>query len=536
MSGIALYSSASNNTLTNNTANNNKENGFYVSSNSTGNTLNANIFCSNNQSGGAFYDIYDGDSNTGDNNTCSTTTYNYNDTGIEKGCTNRCDGTVCDADNDYYVKNICGGTDCNDDNISINPGMPEIYYNGVDDDCNTSTIDNDQDGDGFNQTVDCNDTNAFIKPGAREVFDRIDNNCDGNIDVLIEFGATYGTTNFSAVSDIGNVTNITLANGNGTIQFPADYGVNATGEDYDSNVEIGDGFVSVNSSGLNPTFNNTVNITLNNVVCPATIYYASGTFASKGEIIAGGNVCNATTDPSCSIISCAGGTLKFTVSHFTGFAAIGTTNMTIWDETDSGMPYGNQTKYQDEQVVFFANYTNSTQTIQGANCAIGFQGGSYNMVWNASSRLYEYNRSFSLGGTYEWNVTCNGSALGYETLNANDSVSIFSDRITLEGGWNLISLPLNPITPYTAETFLNQTGCDLISRYAGGIQTHIKGTSNFNFNVTPGYGYYTYCQNPGNKTITGTPVSGVNISLTTGWNLIGSVPEAINNASALRQT
>jgi len=119
--GIHLYSS-SNNTLTNNAVNNNwhgiylndassntfisntvkfnKRDGFCaLFSTSTGNIINANTFCSNNQLGGNYYDIYIGaGSTTGDNNICNTT-YNYNDTGTE-GCKNKC--TECTEPKDVF--------------------------------------------------------------------------------------------------------------------------------------------------------------------------------------------------------------------------------------------------------------------------------------------------------------------------------------------------------------------------------------------------------------------------------------------------
>ncbi|MBN1156680.1 hypothetical protein JXA85_03630, partial [Candidatus Woesearchaeota archaeon] len=49
-----------------------------------------------------------------------------------------------DEDSDGYDFTV----DCDDANALANPGMPETYYNGIDDDCNASTIDNDQDSDG----------------------------------------------------------------------------------------------------------------------------------------------------------------------------------------------------------------------------------------------------------------------------------------------------------------------------------------------------------------------------------------------------
>lgn len=87
--GIRLDSSSSNNTLTNNTVDYNDGHGLYVHDNaSTGNTLNHNSFCNNNQAAGAYYDIYDSDSTTGDDNTCNSA-FSYNDTGAA-GCTYYC--------------------------------------------------------------------------------------------------------------------------------------------------------------------------------------------------------------------------------------------------------------------------------------------------------------------------------------------------------------------------------------------------------------------------------------------------------------
>ena len=60
-----------------------------------------------------------------------------------------------------------------------------------------------------------------------------------------------------------------------------------------------------------------------------------------------------------------------------------------------------------------------------AACIINFTDSTNNaMSWN-SSGFYEYNRSFSSSGTFDFNVTCNRS--GYSTLTANDTISITSD-------------------------------------------------------------------------------------------------------------
>jgi hypothetical protein len=130
-----------------------------------------------------------------------------------------------------YTTTILPLSDCNDTDVSINPGVTEVPYDGIDNDCNTATLDDDLDGDGFvnandcndndasvNKTTtfyvdtdmdgfgstatadlcsataptgyatvsgDCNDTNAAVNPGATEVpYDGIDNDCDGEIDEI----------------------------------------------------------------------------------------------------------------------------------------------------------------------------------------------------------------------------------------------------------------------------------------------------------------------------------------------------------------
>lgn len=56
----------------------------------------------------------------------------------------------------------------------------EIPYNGIDDDCNISTLDNDLDQDGFLLVDDCNDTIPTINPNAVEIPNNgIDEDCDG---------------------------------------------------------------------------------------------------------------------------------------------------------------------------------------------------------------------------------------------------------------------------------------------------------------------------------------------------------------------
>ena len=80
-------------------------------------------------------------------------------------------------------KYVLNNLDCDDtDNNIVFGDSPEIPYNGIDDDCDESTPDDDLDGDGFNvlrgTLFDCDDTNPLINPDATELCNGLDDNCD----------------------------------------------------------------------------------------------------------------------------------------------------------------------------------------------------------------------------------------------------------------------------------------------------------------------------------------------------------------------
>jgi len=88
-----------------------------------------------------------------------------------------------------YVEN---NSDCDDTNTEINPSVMEVAYNGLDDDCDTTTPDDDLDGDGFLLLDDCNDLDSLINPAAEEIPNNgIDEDCDG-MDLL---NSTYDLNN-----------------------------------------------------------------------------------------------------------------------------------------------------------------------------------------------------------------------------------------------------------------------------------------------------------------------------------------------------
>ena len=68
------------------------------------------------------------------------------------------------------------------DPIPVNPGLTEVPYNGKDDDCNATTLDDDLDSDGYPIATDCDDNDPGINPSAIEICNGIDDNCNGSID------------------------------------------------------------------------------------------------------------------------------------------------------------------------------------------------------------------------------------------------------------------------------------------------------------------------------------------------------------------
>jgi len=72
--------------------------------------------------------------------------------------------------------------DCDDGNALVNPDQVEVAYDGMDNDCDAATPDDDLDGDGYPLALDCDDEDAAISPAATEVCNLVDDDCDGQVD------------------------------------------------------------------------------------------------------------------------------------------------------------------------------------------------------------------------------------------------------------------------------------------------------------------------------------------------------------------
>ncbi len=104
--------------------------------------------------------------------------------------------TACDRPSGH----IGDASDCDDGDPASYPGAPEIWYDGVDQDC-AGDSDYDQDADGFDHSGyggdDCDDEDPEIHPEAEEIwYDEVDQDCSGGSDLDMDQdgfdSASYG--------------------------------------------------------------------------------------------------------------------------------------------------------------------------------------------------------------------------------------------------------------------------------------------------------------------------------------------------------
>ena len=103
------------------------------------------------------------------------------------GLDQNCDGASdYDADGDGFDSAAYGGDDCDDERASDNPNAQEHWYDGRDQDC-ADDDDFDADRDGFPLSVDCDDHDVGVNPDASETwYDGIDQDCDHRSDYDVD--------------------------------------------------------------------------------------------------------------------------------------------------------------------------------------------------------------------------------------------------------------------------------------------------------------------------------------------------------------
>jgi len=258
---------------------------------------------------------------------------------------------------------------------------------------NFTLITFEKDGSNYLWSVNCSDTLENPGYGSNET---ITVAYEASPPTSNEFSTSYGSTNFSALSNLTKVVDMKLATQSGSIQWSTP--VNADGEDYDSNVNIGEGYVVILSQNLDSTINGSATVTIDNVNCGlfGEVYYSESA-TTKAGILSEDVPCPGSI---CSNVECSGNTLTFDVTHFTGYAYGVNSNLTI---------YSNYPKDENVEITFNAEYVNKTSGdfISGGRCNISFSDNFANLYeMDELSDRYEYNASFAGAGLYQFNVTC----------------------------------------------------------------------------------------------------------------------------------
>jgi hypothetical protein len=217
------------------------------------------------------------------------------------------------------------------------------------------------------------------------------------------------TTNFSIASNISAVGNATVGNEFGLINWTGKI-LSFAYLNLDDNINISQNYIFLNSTAL-PNLNTSAILTIYNLSFSQAIVRMK----EDGSWI---------RCPDCTILSYTGGNLTFNASHFAAYAAGENSSLNISDDTDT------TTKNIHEIVKFYANFSNSTSPISGANCSIKFNltgdwEGLANMSYNGLSSLHEYSRTFQYSGNFTFNVLCNGYSLGYDIINTTDNFTIY---------------------------------------------------------------------------------------------------------------
>src|SRR3989344_7979410 len=127
-------------------------------------------------------------------------------------------------------------------------------------------------------------------------------------------------------------------------------------------------------------------------------------------------------------------------------------SLTIYDDTSPDTLGANENRFSNQNMSFYANYTNSTNSpINSSNgnglCQVAFNfSGTYttltNMTFNSSNYLWMYNRSFNYKGDHFFNVSCT-SSYGNVSLIDNFTITNYAAKINLDNTGSYVDLDNN---------------------------------------------------------------------------------------------
>jgi hypothetical protein len=241
------------------------------------------------------------------------------------------------------------------------------------------------------------------------------NNVDAEPD-WEKFKNSY-STNLSQLTEWWNVYNLKLGNSYGQLYYLGQT-VSVDGLNLSRYINVSRKKIFLDSSTY-PCLSITTVLTFFNVSIRNALVYKEGGQCSPLQCQVLSN--NALKNQNVSI----------RVSEFSTYELSQNAWLEIWDITDPGKYPGNQARYRNQQLGFYANLTDGAELLNDSytHCFITFNTTGETWPYEmrvGSSGLYEYNNSFPIPGTYYWNVSCNNSDDAYLRRFDEDNVTIIN--------------------------------------------------------------------------------------------------------------
>ncbi|MCX6767210.1 MAG: right-handed parallel beta-helix repeat-containing protein [Candidatus Micrarchaeota archaeon] len=130
-----------------------------------------------------------------------------------------------------------------------------------------------------------------------------------------------GNSEYNLLYDGPETISWSLSSGGTSITYS---GLNSTTGDISDAVWYASTGVAAVNASANNDLNTSAQITMTIAgQCPATLYYYNDFTTDLNTIIASGQLCNSTSTPACTIVSCSGNTVVFNVDHFDSYGGEG---------------------------------------------------------------------------------------------------------------------------------------------------------------------------------------------------------------------
>jgi len=186
---------------------------------------------------------------------------------------------------------------------------------------------------------------------------------------------------------------------------------------------------------------------------------------------------------------------------------------------------------QKEEIIYFTDESYDTSTAIIDTWYWEFGDGEISTDQNPS-------HSYDQNGSYIINLTVTNNQDFSDTTSKNIYVGLIGVDISLSPGWNLITIPVEN-NMWASDIAENLTGCVSISCWDPVLQTYdtyiVGGPPSFDFEIQDGRGYFIDMTNSDILTVSGAQITYIDISLKTGWNLIGWYHETSTSASSIAE-